>query len=160
MIETRKIGWEELEILIRKVAKFISSQGQFDAVVGVARGGLVCAGMLAVALGSPNLHSIRVIHYGEGKPPNELFSHPVVERPDFETQGRSFVLVDDIISTGMTLEEAKMRLLQMGSRRVLTASVFAKPHPRFPPDFFSESEARCVIFPWEERPIQRRKSGK
>lgn len=154
MIETRKVGWQELSILIGKLGDLVSRQGQFDSVVGVARGGLICSAMLAKALGSPKLHSLRVIHYGEGKPPNELFSHPVVETPDFEIQGRSFVLIDDIISTGLTLREAKTRLLEMGSKRVLTVSVFAKPHASFPPDLFSESEARCVIFPWEEPQIE------
>ncbi|MFZ5993308.1 MAG: phosphoribosyltransferase [Deinococcota bacterium] len=76
-----------------------------DVVVGVARGGIVPAAMVAHQLGTP-LVILRINYRDDANRPQR--STPDLLAPlDFDPVGKRVLLVDDVSVTGATLSKAK-----------------------------------------------------
>ncbi len=114
----------------------------FDLIVGIARGGIVPASLLAYRIGC----DLRIlsINYRDGE------NRPRYEEPrllgEFKWQagtgGRSVLLVDDVSVTGKTFETARR---QLEGCRVTTFALKGKA------DYvlFPEIEG-CIRWPWLE----------
>jgi len=92
---------------------------------------------------------VKAVHYGEGKPPAELFSDPVIGEVNFSVMDKRLILADDVVSTGKTLKKVKGMLLEAGAKRILSVALYVKPSAMHIPDLFAEKEERCLLFPWE-----------
>jgi hypoxanthine phosphoribosyltransferase len=98
-------------------------------VFAVMNGGLVLTGLLLPKLDFPlevsYLHATRYGHATEG---NAIEWR--VPPPDDNIQGRTVLIVDDILDEGHTLIAISERLLELGAREVLTAVLVHKLHAR------------------------------
>ena len=103
----------------------------FPLVLGVMGGAVVFCGQLLTRLSFPlEFDYMHVTRYG-GKDQGGAIEWKVIPRSNVE--GRTVIVLDDILDEGETLAHVKERLLQMGAKEVVLA-VFAdkdigKPKP-------------------------------
>jgi hypoxanthine phosphoribosyltransferase len=94
----------------------------FPLVLGVMGGAVVFCGQLLTRLGFPlEFDYMHVTRYG-GKEQGGKIEWKVVPRSN--VQGRTVIVLDDILDEGETLAHVKARLLEMGAAEVILA-VFA-----------------------------------
>jgi hypoxanthine phosphoribosyltransferase len=98
------------------------SSEPFPLVLGVMGGAVVFCGQLLTRLGFPlEFDYMHVTRYG-GKEQGGKIEWKVVPRSN--VQGRTVIVLDDILDEGETLAHVKERLLEMGAAEVVLA-VFA-----------------------------------
>jgi hypoxanthine phosphoribosyltransferase len=134
------ISWRAIERLTDKITYDIKASGWLpDAIVGVARGGLVPAVMIAHALKVTRVATIQIasrIGYTGG--PAKL----VGSVPDLKG---AVLIVDELIESGVTLK--LLNTLLPGAR---TACLYVKSET-LAPDYFGAGadKATWLDFPWE-----------
>ena len=97
-------------------------------VLAVMNGGLVLAGRLLTRLDFPlELSWLHVTRYGHDCQGGEIEWHAP---PNVNVQGRSVLVVDDILDVGHTLRAIINRLSEQGATEVLTAVLVDKQHDR------------------------------
>lgn len=93
----------------------------------VMTGGIVPAGMLLQRLDFPlQLDYIHVSRYGDKTTGGDI---DWVRPPPAGIEGRTVLLVDDLLDHGLTLQAAAERCLEHGAATVLTAVLFVKQIP-------------------------------
>lgn len=98
-----KINWLDFERFADNIVKDILADGKkFDAIIGVARGGLFLAGFLAYKLNIREVDTVMVKSYDFKKRLDERF----VDFPK-KIQGSHVLVVDDILDSGHTIAELK-----------------------------------------------------
>ncbi|MGB7957396.1 MAG: phosphoribosyltransferase [Minisyncoccia bacterium] len=118
--------------------EFGSSLGDVEFVVGVSRGGLFPAMVVATALVKP-----LVVAYID-KQDNVYLDRGVWVRE------KKVLLVDDIIRTGKTINKIKELLLGEGASFVTTlAPYYLKEAKDFAPDY-GRMITQDISFPWDE----------
>ena len=76
-----------------------------DVVVGIARGGLIPAQIIAYALKAPRVLSYGVSSYGDGKVSKELRVYQDLTALDiFSVRNEKWLWVDDVCDSGKTVE--------------------------------------------------------
>ncbi len=139
----REMSWMEFDRLVQGLARDIRKQFKPDAVVGVAHGGVFVGGAVASALGVeffPVRISRRSRDKGSSAPAGKKASsktNPKIsgEMPK-ELKGRSVLVVDDVASSGDTLELAKELLAKVGAGDAATACLVSKEEG-YQPDFLA-----------------------
>jgi len=114
-----------------------------EVVIGIARGGLVPAAVIAFRLGLP-LREVRASLYDDAKPAHKLHHAPQVENISGEFLNQRVLLVDDVVKTGATLSAVKRILLENGAKQVKTLVLAGEA------DFACRKFEKCVKFEWEE----------
>ena len=146
----RVITWDELVAKSMALARKIEdSRGplSFDAIVAVARGGLVVARLLSDLLGVKRVASLQVEYYTGV---DERGSRPVIVGGlGADVEGLEVLLVDDVADTGETLRLAAEHVRDRKAGGVATATLYVKPWCRFRPDYFVEVVEEWVVFPYE-----------
>jgi xanthine phosphoribosyltransferase len=125
------------EILER--IRSIELSEDFDAVVAIANGGTLPAELIRQKLGI-ELFLLKInLRDSNHVPvhPQPVLLHPI----DFEVKNKRFLLVEDRIKTGKTIEFAKRLLLENGASTVKTFAVNGNA------DYSLYNEA-CFRFPW------------
>lgn len=148
-MEKRLVPWNEFgRLTLELVRKIKASGSSFDAVIGIARGGLpismVVADRLSVPLDFINIKSYK----GPGlKMPAKIFDVFYVD-----VRGRNVLVVDDTVDTGDTLLLASEHLIRnRGATGVKIASLFVKPWAKVKPNFYVKEVNYWIVFPWELR---------
>jgi uncharacterized protein len=109
-----------------------------DAVIGISRGGVVPASLVAHQLGVP-LHVLRVNYRDDDNKPRSSAPR-LLEAFNFNFVGLCLLVVDDVSVTGATLNAA---------RDVLIGSSITTLVCKGKADFVLFPEvASCVIWPW------------
>jgi hypoxanthine phosphoribosyltransferase len=123
---------EEVELAIdtmaQKIHKTISHEN--PVLLCVMIGGLVPMGSLLLRLDFPlELHYVHATRYrGEIKGGNLHWK----ASPSFNIEGRTVLIVDDILDGGLTLAAIVDYCKQQGAKKVLTAVLVDKEHMREP----------------------------
>ena len=148
----RELTWAEFDRAVQQLAGAIRESFAPQAVVGVAHGGVFVGGALSSALGCeffPVRISRRSRDRGEG---SRTRTNPklagVMPR---ELKGRRVLIVDDVASSGDTLELASQLAREAGAKKVETACLVARPEG-FSPDYCALATASLVVFPWDYEP--------
>ncbi|MCU0653642.1 MAG: phosphoribosyltransferase [Candidatus Pacebacteria bacterium] len=122
-------------------AKYPAILSQFEVIVGMSRGGLVPAALLATYLGKP-----LVVVYIDKE--DRIY----VDRVDW-VKGKNALVVDDIIRTGKTLRLVKEYLEKnVGPASMQFFALYAvTPLRNTNYDFpaFAQKTDKDVIFPWD-----------
>lgn len=141
------VGWDEFGQLAEKlIAKIKKNNSSFDLIVGIARGGIPLAMVLADRLRIP-IDFINVKSYlserkrGKVKILSTLLS---------DAKNKDVLLVDDLVDEGDTMETIVNYLHNKYSPvRLKTAVLFKKPWSNFQPDYYVGTTEAWVVFPWE-----------
>jgi len=103
-------------------------KNEHPVVISVLMGGLIPTGHLMTRFEFDcQLDVVRVGSYGNGTQAGELQWQ---QKPSVNLQGRTVLLVDDILDTGKTLATVAAEMKNLGASRVLTAVVLDKTRQR------------------------------
>ena len=117
-----------------------------DALVAIARGGLILGHLLSEALNTRELYSLNSIHY-EGTKKLETFA--IFNIPNL-TKAKKVVLVDDIIDSGESMVEIIKKLKKRYPYcEFRVATVFYKNDAIMQPDFKVKEAKSWIEFFWE-----------
>jgi len=143
-----KLTWEVVELLCTQIAHDIEDSGiVYDGILGIARGGLIPAVLIAGVLGVRDVKTIQLSRYHEGVP-GEVKG--IASNDPLLLCGK-WLAVDDIIGTGETLEAVKTMY-----PTVDTCAVLARPGWNHDPTSMRTFVGKVlpegqgwIEFPWE-----------
>lgn len=140
-----QLSWDDIMEICRELAMSIYNDFDPDLVVGVARGGLIPATIIASIL-RKDLYPVSLSRRMKGV--------IVREKPEVlvpvgdEVDGRRVLIVDERSETGETLRLAVRETQKKGARKVKTATIFSMPGG-WKPNFFGFETDAVVIKPWD-----------
>jgi hypothetical protein len=142
------VGWAEIAHLCAVLSDRVRGH-QFDAVMAVARGGLIPAALVAQELGVRNVIVASVASYqGDRRGQTQFLEFPSAE----QLRGRSILVVDDIWDSGRTLHAVRERAVACGAQ-VVVAVLHYKParsaYPDERPDHWCLETDAWIAYPWE-----------
>src|SRR3989449_4021943 len=152
MVEFRYIDWTDYGKLVAELTDRIRSRGQtFDLIIGIARGGIpvamVIADQLEVQIDFINVKSYTGVAARE-KP-------RIVSTLTEDVKGKRVLMVDDLIDEGDTMSTVLAYLKPRKPKSLSTAVLFKKPWSKHEPDYFLEVLDKWVVFPWEHAEVKR-----
>ena len=131
------------------MARRIGKKYKPDAVVGVAHGGVFVGGAVASALGC-EFYPVRISRRSRDTVAR-VQPRMTGEMPR-ELKGKKVLVVDDVASSGDTLELARALLVKVGARSIATACLVGKPGG-FQPDWVALPEGGFTVFPWDYQTV-------
>jgi hypoxanthine phosphoribosyltransferase len=153
------LPWNDLVTITTRLAERIRLDGRPDVLVGVLRGGLVPAVLLAHALGCRSVRAVEVIHTTRDGVDAAKTIEPHITNPASlgDLHNLDVLLVDDIAGTGDTIHTTAGLVAACGARRVRTAvcavnaANWRRPHPPTSQlTYIGTTDRGWVIFPWEQ----------
>jgi len=147
--KVRELSWADFDRLVRALARSISKTFKPDAVVGVAHGGVFVGGALASAL-SCEFFPVRISRRSRD---NRILRSPrLYGQMPGELGGKRILIVDDVASSGDTLQLAHKLAVEVGAKEALTATLVTRAGG-FQPGWTALSSAQLVVFPWDYQPV-------
>ncbi len=139
------IGWEQLHRDARALAALLMTQGPFQGIVAVSRGGLIPAAIVARELDLRLVESVCVVTYQGEK----IGSPEVTKSPAVAGDGTGFLIIDDLTDTGTTA-----RIVRALLPKAHYACVYVKPAGRDTADTHVAEVAQdtWILFPWDTEP--------
>jgi len=152
LAEYRYVSWPEYGNLAQALAEKVGSGGKrFDLVVGIARGGMPVAMVVADHLNA-SIDFINVKSYfGIG----ERGTPKILSTLTHEIGGKSILIVDDLVDQGDTMKVVEGYLSARGPKLLEVAVLFKKPWTKFEPNYYLEVVDRWVVFPFEMSEVNR-----
>lgn len=141
----RELSWAQFDVHVQALARTVKASFKPDAVVGVAHGGVFVGGALASALRA-DFFPVRITRRSRDSAPR---STPRLygEMPK-ELKGRKVLIVDDVSSSGDTLELATELLQKIGAKHLRTATLITR-ESGFAPDYTAITTDELCVFPWD-----------
>ena len=143
------VSWDQFHRDARALAWRLMSQGPFDAIICVTRGGLVPAAIVSRELGIRVIETISIESYHDETVQQEprILKPVSLEIAARDTKpGLRLLVIDDLSDTGKT---AKLVRTQLPNAHF--AAVYAKPKGAPSIDTFvtSVSQDTWIYFPWD-----------
>jgi hypoxanthine phosphoribosyltransferase len=132
------LDWPEIESAVDELSSHITRRP--DCIVGVVRGGLVPARLLASRLDVKTMYALTVKKRGGDR--------IVVTRILDNLKGQQVLLVEDMLESGTSLIEAKQYLESLGAA-VETFALYIQPGSLITPDYYLSKRTEVPHFPWE-----------
>ena len=151
------VSWSQYGDLVTKLAENVAASGErFDLVIGIARGGMPVAMVIADKLGI-KVDFLNVKSYtdvGERVKPKILstITEKIVDK--------RVLVVDDLVDGGATMESITEYLSTQSPSGMKTAVLFTKPWSTFTPDFSLKVVDNWVVFPYERGEVRRSRAQK
>ena len=124
-----------------------------DALVAIARGGLLLGHLLSEALDTREIYSLNSIHYDGTK---KLETFDIFNIPDL-TRKHKIVLTDDIVDSGESIVEILKILEEKYPHcEFKIATIFYKPTALMQPDFAVKEAKNWIEFFWEVDLLEKR----
>jgi hypothetical protein len=143
------VTWEELDVLVARLAEQLAAEPPPDVVLAISRGGLVPAGMLAYRLGWRNMLVGSVVVYDDdGRMGDARF---LEFPPDEQLRGKRVVVIDEVWDSGTTIAAVVDRIRSAGGHPV-TAVLHHKParsRVDLVPDHFVVETDAWVVYPFK-----------
>ena len=145
----QEMTWAEFDRQVQALARLAYSFKP-DAVVGIAHGGVFVGGAVASAL-KAKFYPVRLTRRSrdsETRAPSGL-------QDDMPTtlHGKRVLVVDDICSSGDSLEMAALLAKAGGASKVKTAALVTRPEGGGKPDFTAISSQTFFVFPWDYQAV-------
>ena len=142
------VSWTELHRDARALAWRLADLGPFKGLVAITRGGMVPAAIIARELNIRLIDTICSSTYDrmERGAKVEFLKGTAAE----QEQGKGWLIVDDLVDTGVTARAVRARLPQSHF-----ATVYAKPAGRPVVDTFitEVSQDTWILFPWDQEAV-------
>jgi xanthine phosphoribosyltransferase len=141
------VTWDQFHRDSRALAWRLTSEGPFEAVVAIARGGLVPAAIVARELNIRKVESVAIKSYDHKNQGGIKVLKPMAQEIlDLAKNGSKVLIVDDLVDTGATARVVREML--PGAH---FATVYAKPKGREMVDTFitEVSQDTWIFFPWD-----------
>ncbi len=141
-----EISWERFGELCKELAIKIETHFRPDCIVGISKGGLPLATVLA-SLFRTDLYPIRLSYREKDEESHRTPQWSVL--PTEKVAQKKVLLVDDISVSAKTLSRAKEKLQRMGASDVKTATLCIHHHSE-KPDFFAVETDALIVHPWDK----------
>lgn len=146
-----KLTWSDVDWFCLNLSSQIKLSGfQPDMILGVARGGLIPAAMLASFLKVKDVISISIRSYTKERQrktqPEYLHS-----LPEKLIKGKKILIVDDIVDSGNTFKSLN-KLITPDKALAIYLSLLTKDAAKFKPHYTSFLITKSdlwITFPWE-----------
>jgi uncharacterized protein len=141
----QELTWADFDRSVQGLARAVQGSFKPQAVVGVAHGGVFVGGALSSALGC-EFFPVRISRRSRDK---AVRKQPRLtgEMPT-ELAGKRVLVVDDVASSGDTLELAVELARKAGAKETRTAVLVSRPGA-YAPDHHALSTPGLVVFPWD-----------
>lgn len=141
-VKNYPVSWQELHRDAKALAWRLMELGPWNGIIGIARGGLVPATIVARELEIRLVDTVCVVSYDH----KDQGSAQVLKAPDLSENGKGWLVVDDLVDTGQTAR--KVHELWPDAH---LATIFAKPAGRPEVDTFvtEVSQDTWIYFPWD-----------
>ncbi len=139
-----EMSWAHFDRLVQQLAKAAKKLDP-DAIVGVAHGGVFVGGALASAM-QREFYPVRISRRSRdvGLRGNPKLSGVMPK----ELKGKRVLIVDDIASSGDTLQLASAHAKGVGAKAVATGALVCRPKG-YQPDIHALKEDTFFVFPWD-----------
>lgn len=147
------LSWDDISSACTRLAEEVAGGSAPDVVVGIARGGLVPAVMIAHLLGLRDLRNVSLTRTAGDEinaPKRPVAACGSDSLGDL--RGRSVLLIDDVAGSGETIEAAAALVSSLSPARLRTAVCVVNDsnwRGGQLPDHIAIRSRRWVIFPWE-----------
>jgi xanthine phosphoribosyltransferase len=140
------VSWDQFHRDARALAWRLNAAGPFTSVVGITRGGLVPAAVVARELGIRVIETVSIASYDHDKQGEVKVLKHVAPHIIGADKGRGVVVVDDLVDTGATL-----KVMREAMPNAHFATVYAKPKGRPLVDTFitEVSQDTWIFLPWD-----------
>jgi len=140
------VTWDQLHRDARTLAEALMLLGTFRGIVAVSRGGLIPAAIIARELECRLVECVSVASYEE----EAQGSAAILKRPDAAGDGTGFLIVDDLVDSGVTAGVVRGLL-----PRAHFACLYAKPAGKRLADTWvvEVPQDTWVLFPWDTAPL-------
>lgn len=140
--KTFPVTWDELHRDTKALAWRLNDEGPFRGIVGIARGGLVPAAIVARELELRFVDTVCIASYDDRDRRD-----PVVLKALEGNDGEGLLIVDDLADTGVTA-----RIVRAMLPKAHFAAVYAKPEgrPMVDTTVTQVSQDTWIVFPWDE----------
>ena len=141
------VTWDQFHRDSRALAWRLAALGPFDAVVAIARGGLVPAAIVARELNIRTVETVAVKSYDhQNKGGIKVLKEISPSVLELAKSGAKVLIVDDLVDTGSTARVVRDML--PGAH---FATVYAKPKGREMVDTFitEVTQDTWIFFPWD-----------
>ena len=123
------LNWHDITFCIDRIAEAMSSSGYNPkAIIGIGRGGLIPATMLAYKLNVKNVFNFSIQSYKDDNTRSEVFT--IIQEPEDGLKqfiNEDVLVVDDLADSGSTYSFIKSRLVdQYGLTNTRTAAICIK----------------------------------
>ena len=147
-IEYEVPAWNQIyEMLLEQSEKINKTGYQPDIIVGIARGGMVPASIMADLLGVRQVVLIRIEFYDDIAKPS---MQPVITQfLNVAVNGKKVLVIDDVSDSGLSLKIAKQYLIEEGAVEIKIATLYVKALSQTMPDFVEKITKHWIVFPWE-----------
>lgn len=144
-------SYDEFRQSVRDTAKEIKNSYKADAILCIARGGLLVGGQLAYDLGIKTIGSINMQSYTED---NKILEKPLILFPSInlvELSQKNIIIADDVADTGSTLLELE-QLIKPVVKSYKVMTIFKKSKSQYIPDFYWKETPsdKWIVFPWSK----------
>ena len=132
---------EDCKVLLPQIKEYNP-----DALIAIARGGLVLGHLLSEALETREIYTLNSIHYDGTK---KLDTFNIFNIPDLKGKTK-VVLIDDIVDSGESMVEI-IKILQekYSDCEFKIATIFYKPTAIIQPNFTVKEAKDWIEFFWE-----------
>ncbi len=131
---------KDLNSIAEKINQFISERedelAEFDLIIGVSRGGLIPATLIAT-----KLDKLLLAAYIDRE--NNVY----LDKPEW-VKGKKVLLIDDICRSGLTLSKIKNLVESARPKLIKTYTLFCLTKSAFRPDFTNPIEEDLKL-PWD-----------
>ncbi len=140
---TYRISWDQLHRDCKALAWRLMDLGQWDWIIGIARGGLIPAAIIARELNVHLVDTVCVSSYTVRSQDKISVLKDINTRP---LRLGNYLIIDDLVDTGKTAQVVRQMLPDAHF-----ATVYAKPEGRpFVDTFITEvSQDTWILFPWD-----------
>lgn len=143
------VTWDQFHRDSRALAWRLNSEGPFDAIVCITRGGLVPAAIIARELGIRLIESVAIASYHDYKDQGDLVVLKSIADEVLALDAaadKKVLIIDDLVDTGKTGRAVRAML-----PNAHFATVYAKPLARDLVDSFvtEVSQDTWIYFPWD-----------
>jgi xanthine phosphoribosyltransferase len=140
------VSWEQFHRDSRALAWRLAASGPFRAVVGITRGGLVPAAIVARELGIRVVECVAIASYDYEKQGDISVLKTISDVIKGDDEGAGVLVVDDLVDTGNTARAVRNML-----PKAHLAAVYAKPEGRpMVQTFVTEvSQDTWIYLPWD-----------
>jgi uncharacterized protein len=145
----KELTWADFDRQVHVLARLAYSFKP-DAVVGIAHGGVFVGGAVASALKSDffPVRLTRRSRESQTRAPSGL-----QDGMPTTLQGKRVLVVDDICSSGDSLEMATQLAKAAGATKVKTAALVTRPDGGPKPHFTAITSQTFFVFPWDYRAV-------